>query len=144
MRCCFGISSNSICGLQHLTLAVRFASKIDCKKAPELLWRLLYLVVDLSTIFNALLNEIYSCRCAYWYMHECHNHPSPDNRNTELSSFDFRGKKALSKKKLKRRQKVKSKVKSRTKVSQYHCLNWMLLLLNLTKWNVKAVFNGSF
>lgn len=29
----------------------------------------------------------------------------------------FRGKKALSKKKLKRRQKVKSKVKSRTKVS---------------------------
>lgn len=37
--------------------------------------------------------------------------------NTEVSLFNFRGKKALSKKKLKRRQKVKSKVKSRTKVS---------------------------
>lgn len=34
-----------------------------------------------------------------------------------MSLFNFRGKKALSKKKLKRRQKVKSKVKSRTKVS---------------------------
>lgn len=82
-------------------------------------------------------------------MFDRHNHPSPDNQNTELSSFDFRGKKALSKKKLKRRQKVKSKVKSRTKVSQFHDLNLMLLLLHfyrmiLTKWNVKAVFNGSF
>lgn len=35
---------------------------------------------------------------------------------TEWSLCTFRGKKALSKKKLKRRQKVKSKVKSRTKV----------------------------
>lgn len=36
--------------------------------------------------------------------------------NTEQPLCTFRGKKALSKKKLKRRQKVKSKVKSRTKV----------------------------
>lgn len=42
---------------------------------------------------------------------------TPIVSNTEMSLFDSRGKKALSKKKLKRRQKVKSKVKSRTKVS---------------------------
>lgn len=53
--------------------------------------------------------------------------------NAEMSSFDFRGKKALSKKKLKRRQKVKSKVKSRTKVSSVLVVARILLLLLLYK-----------
>ena len=45
------------------------------------------------------------------------------------SSCIFRGKKALSKKKLKRRQKVKSKVKARTKVWGLFKTNYVAMLL---------------
>lgn len=65
--------------------------------SPWLLWK--RKKVSWNTCFAVTISEA----CSQW--------------KNWVSLFAFRGKKALSKKKLKRRQKVKSKVKSRTKVS---------------------------
>lgn len=108
----FSGSGSSVCGPQQSTVTVWFASKINCTRLLYNWHTPLCLVLYLFTLFNAFFLKLsFFCMSLHMLVQ------TQTVNNTEMPSFDFRGKKALSKKKLKRRQKVKSKVKSRTKVS---------------------------